>query len=104
MIPKKIYLRSEELEDNYMCERMVSCDEANAKCNVEYTDLSQVWHDMSEEPEKGNWIIVEDIINVDMHYYEDILAGWGSWESFCLSIRVKKWAYVRDLLPKIEEL
>ena len=50
MIPRKIYLRENELKDQFMCERMVSCDASIGSCNIEYTNLSQIWHDAGEEP------------------------------------------------------
>lgn len=106
MIPKKIYLRENELEEQFMCERMVSCDDSIGSCNVEYTDISQVWHDASEEPENGsnivaidkdgNWWDIQPYYSGDYDGYG--LSGWH----FC-SINynnIQKWAYISDLLPK----
>lgn len=97
MIPKKIYLRSEELEDNYMCGRMVSCDVAIGSCNAEYTDLSQVWHDASEIPTGGKPILIIHSDNTIEtwkipHVFESVL--------LFTAYEVKKWAYIDDLLPK----
>ena len=44
MIPKKIYLREADFDDLFTSERMVACDEPFNDLNVEYTDLSQIWH------------------------------------------------------------
>ena len=101
MIPKKIYLRKAELEDNYMFERMVSCDVAIGSCNVEYTDLSQVWHDVTDKPKEGEYILV-------MLKY----GGLTSWNVACVAdvianfnfFKAKRLAYANDLLPKTEQL
>lgn len=103
MRPKNIYLRSEELEDNYMCERMVSCDVAIGSCNAEYTDLSQVWHDVSEEPKKGELILVEVVNTIpeskDIRYFVEYAAEWVL--NYIKTEGFKcRWAYISDLLPK----
>lgn len=106
MRPKKIYLRSEELEDNYMCERMVSCDVAIGSCNVEYTDLSQVWHDASEEPLKDRVFLTE--LGASKYGFQTFILAQSNiefnWSEFVKEIHLLRWAYVSDLLPKIEEL
>lgn len=98
MRPKKIYLRSEELEDNYMCERMVSCDVAIGSCNVEYTDLSQVWHDVTDKPMKGEYILVMfesgNFSSWNVSSVADVIVNFNFFN-------VKRWAYASDLLPKI---
>lgn len=97
MIPKKIYLNEEELKDNYTCERMVSCDAPIGNCNVEYTDLSQVWHDASEEPKLINyWILVLDYKNKVIV----TISGYGKWRGFVKKNGIVRWAYVADILPK----
>lgn len=112
MIPKNVYLRAKELEEHIMCERMVSCDEPFDCCNVEYTDLSQVWHDASEEPNKSAWIISEcdsGYINIDWGSLTSrFWYGWGSptsgfwygWGSFVLFHDVRRWAYIDDFIHK----
>lgn len=42
MLPKKIYLTEQELQDTTTCERMVSIDEPYKDMTEEYTNLSQV--------------------------------------------------------------
>ena len=104
MIPKRVYLRAKELEEQFMCERMVSCNAAIGSCNVEYTDLSQLWHDACEEPKENSKIVIVDSKgdwwNID--YVSDDFDGCGlyGWE-FCIAhYNLKKWAYIIDLLPK----
>lgn len=98
MIPKKIYLRENELAEQFMCARMVSCDASIGSCSVEYTDLLQVWHAAIEEPKIGSNIVV---INgndkwCDIQPYD----GGYSWRSWVSSYDIQRWAYIDDLLPK----
>ena len=48
MLPKKIYLTEQELQDTITCERMVSIDEPYRDMTEEYTNLNQVWTDANE--------------------------------------------------------
>lgn len=107
MKPKKIYLRENELEDQFMCERMVSCDASIGSCNVEYTDISQVWHDASEEPTIEQTCILatneKDIIDV-FHLREGRkynLDGYlVDWSDVVMHFNLTKWSYISDILPK----
>lgn len=66
----------------------------------EYTDLSQVWHPASEQPEPNKDIIVA-AYNVDRNRRDlwcinltpDIIADFSRERNLL-------WAYVNDLLPK----
>ena len=101
MIPKKIYLTKKELQDTITCERMVSIDEPYKDITEEYVNLSQVWHDVSEEPKKYP-ILCEDEKNrvwID-HNLKDYIESWDIYVEFCEIIR---WAYINDLLPKGSE-
>ena len=67
--------------------------------NREYTDLSQVWHDVSECPIKFRRILVL--------FSNGKTIVWGS----CTGVMQQfndhnaiKWAYINDLLPKGGEL
>ena len=77
--------------------------EPTFKGNSQY--LSPRWHEITdnfekEEPSKGLWIISEC-----ERGYRTIV--WGSllhstWKEYVMYHGVRKWAYVNDLLPKIE--
>ena len=64
-------------------------------------DLSSLWHDASEEP-KGTYIVlcdgldnrqwVVDYLHIDMSY--------ANWQDYAYAIKVNRWAYISDLLPK----
>lgn len=103
MLPKKIYLTKQELQDPITCERMVSIDEPYKDMTEEYTNLSQLWHDPSEEPKKGEYILVEVVntltpkneIGYYVEYTEDWVVNVMKTEGFKC-----RWAYVKDLLPK----
>ena len=63
-----------------------------------YVDLSQVWHDAKEEPEKGKFMIGIDEDGVSIYkWFDQDDSGWMSFAEFNGLIR---WAYVDDLLPK----
>ena len=92
MTPKRVYLRAKELEEQFMCERMVSCNAAIGSCNVKYTDMSQLWHDASDIPNDDSLIIYESV-------YGDILLKRFTNRASAMA-NVLRWAYVNDLLPK----
>lgn len=112
MIPKKIYLNyvNENDTDKTWSEEPVSVYDCKMQSR-EYTDLSQVWHDASEEPKEGEFIVcVDDYNDFDIGaYYVDRVdalnrvyesAVWNYGELVCYWDCVKIWAYARDLLPK----
>ena len=105
MLPKKIYLNyvDEADEDKTWSEEPVSVYDCKMQ-NREYTDLSQVWHDASEEPKDHSKIVIVDTEgewwNID--YDSDVIDGCSlySWK-FCIAeFNLKIWAYTDDLLPK----
>lgn len=99
MKPKKIYLRESELEEQFMCERMVSCDASVGSCNVEYTDISQVWHDTSEKPHAKKWLLVQlDKDDYKILCLKDLYIDL--WYDWCKIFNFIRWAYIEDLLPK----
>ena len=74
--------------------------------NREYIDISQVWHDASEKP-----LLEEtEIIFINERGFAHISERNGGafsytlvdydWEGYVNTLRIKKWAYVSDLLPK----
>lgn len=113
MIPKKIYLNyvNENDKEKTWSEEPVSVADCDMQ-NREYTDLSQVWHDASEEPNKSAWIISEcdsGYINIDWGSLTSrFWYGWGSptsgfwygWGSFVLFHDVRRWAYIDDFIHK----
>lgn len=61
-------------------------------------DLSKVWHDAKEEPEKGKLMIGIDEDGVSAYnWVGQDECGWLSFAEFNGLIR---WAYVSDILPK----
>ena len=98
MLPKKIYLNyvNEDDEKKTWCEDPVY-DDCGMQ-NREYTDLSQVWHNSKEEPEKGKSIISIGTTGVSAYKWVD---EWRcDWLDFAEWSELFRWAYVDDLLPK----
>ena len=98
MIPKKIYLNyvDEDDEEKTWCVDPVYAENSEMQ-NREYTDLSQVWHDVKEEPEKGKLLIGIDEDEVSIYKWVDQDKDWLSLVEWFSLIR---WAYLEDLLPK----
>ena len=101
MIPKKIYLNyvDEDDEEKTWCEDPVY-DDCGMQ-NREYTDLSQVWHDAKEEPEKGQLMIGVDEDGASIYKWVD--QNDGDWLSFAECNGLTRWAYINDLIPKIDK-
>ena len=103
MLPKKIYLNyvDEDDEEKTWCVDPVYVEDCDMQ-NREYTDLSQVWHDAKEEPEKGKSIISIGSTGVSAYKWVD---EWRcDWLDFAEWSELFRWAYVYDLLPKGGEL
>lgn len=100
MIPKKIYLTNKELQDTTTCERMVSINEPYRDMTEEYVNLSQVWHQVSEEPIGKDWKIL--IENKNGYYWVEssVSVFYGNWQKFTEDGELRRWAYIKDLLPK----
>ena len=99
MIPKKIYLNyvHEDDEEKTWCVDPVYVEDCEMQ-NREYTDLSQVWHNAKEEPEKGKSIISIGSTGVSAYKWVD---EWRcDWLDFAEWSELFRWAYVDDLLPK----
>lgn len=61
-------------------------------------DLSEVWHDITEEPKLGYWFIGQ----IGETAYDTFISAiqgkrMSNWFEGC---NIKRWAYVDDLLPK----
>lgn len=68
----------------------------------EYTDLAQVWHPASEQPQGDEW---EVLCEADGCYLttDPLTLAWKvgqSWEKYVRVNSVKRWLYISDLLPK----
>ena len=62
-------------------------------------DLSKVFHNVVEKPDRGKDILID----TDTFGYDVVTAKWHSderWASFASLYVIKRWAYVKDLLPK----
>ena len=98
MIPKKIYLNyvDENDTDKTWSDEPVSVYDCKMQ-NREYTDLSQVWHPINEEPK-----IDEDVVLYDSYgnFVTDFCHGYVTWNNIVLYYKVTMWAYIDDLLPK----
>ena len=81
-----------------MCDvsRLLKCL-IDRKDNI--VDLSEVFHNVVEKPDRGKDILID----TDTFGYDVITAKWHSderWASFASLYVIKRWAYVKDLLPK----
>ena len=62
-------------------------------------DLSDVWHNVALKPDRGEDILID----TDTFGYDVVTAKWHSierWASFVSLYVIKRWAYVKDFLPK----
>ena len=101
MIPKKIHVLTryvEILDAETQLTRALICINPHEK-STEYTDLSQVWHDASEEPKLKAWCIVQIGENAFDTFIMAIDKN-GSWVKWSKSVNITRWAYIEDLLPK----
>ena len=68
-------------------------------CKDNIVDLSKVFHNVVEKPDRGKDILID----TDTFGYDVVTAKWHSderWSSFVSLYVIKRWAYVKDLLPK----
>ena len=76
---------------------------AGAEWSDNNPDLLSLWHDASEEPEKGELILVEVVNTIpknnEVRYYVEYVEEWivGLMKTEGFQCR---WAYISDLLPK----
>ena len=66
--------------------------------NREYIDLSQVWHDASEEPQEDGWILVQ--FSTDVYDTLALPRDIDVWHDFINIRNFVRWTYISDLLPK----
>lgn len=79
--------------------------ENGAKWADKHPDLSQLWHDASEEPIFHSDIVVIDKHNgwLDIQSYDDEDYDYKElygWEACVENYEIVRWAYISDLLPK----
>lgn len=68
----------------------------NTKYGKPYVDLSQIWHDASDEPEENvDLVCDDDCVDFLLIFWQKILP----WKDYAKMHGITKWAYVRDLLP-----
>ena len=99
MIPKKLYVRELDIDifnEEAEATRSWVANRPNTG-RREYTDLSQVWHNSKEEPEKGKAMIGIDEDGASVYKWVD---QDDDWMSFAECNGLFKWAYIDDLLPK----
>lgn len=72
------------------------------KCFIEYkdniVDLSEVWHEITEEPKIGAWFVGQ----IGKTAYDTFISSiqgkrMSNWLAGC---NIKRWSYIDDLLPK----
>ena len=64
-------------------------------------NIGRLWHDASEEPQ-GTYIVLCDGLD-NMQWVVDYLhidMAYANWEDYADAIKVNRWAYISDLLPK----
>ena len=72
------------------------------KCFIErkdnIVDLSEVWKDITEEPQIGSWFVGQ-IGETSYNTFISAIEGirMSEWVDGC---NIKRWAYIDDLLPK----
>ena len=121
MIPKKIYIRQKSAERLGEVSDLVSVDTecysphlTHAKTKsileeeVEYTDLSQVWHDAkTEKPDLTEHVLFEFVPNAvrnpPVRYRVANATDRGNfkrsgWKPITPLEVVRRWAYIKDLL------
>lgn len=61
-------------------------------------DLGEIWHDITEEPKLGAWFVGQ----IGETAYDTFISAiqgkrMSNWFDGC---NIKRWAYIKDLLPK----
>ena len=103
MTPKKIHILTRDLEildEETPITKAWVCINPQEK-STEYTDLSQVWHDAKEEPEKGKLMIGIDEDGVSVYTW--VGQDRCGWLSLYKCNGLIRWAHIEDLLPKGRE-
>ena len=60
-------------------------------------DMSKIWHDASEEPRRDEYLLGEDNDGFSIYMWRRQEEGWNL---FVGITTLRRWAYIKDLLPK----
>ena len=80
--------------------------ENGAKWADEHPNLESIWHDANEEPLLEDKEIIflneQDVAYISVRFGGTFtyMLEEMSWEKFVELLRISKWAYISDLLPK----
>ena len=70
------------------------------KCFIDRKDnivyLSEVWHDITEEPKIGAWFVGQ----IGETAYDTFISSGKRMSNWLAGCNIKRWAYIDDLLPK----
>ena len=66
--------------------------------NDNIVDLWEVWHSIDIEPQKGSWFMGQ----IGDNAYDTFIAEveGKSMKDWLIGCNIKRWAYIKDLLPK----
>lgn len=62
-------------------------------------DLGEIWHNVREEPDRTQDILI-DSYSVGYYVPTTILFSEEKWSHCISNYAIKRWAYIKDLLPK----
>lgn len=69
------------------------------KCFIDRKDnivyLSEVWHDITEEPKTGAWFVGQ----IGEAAYDTFISSGKGMSNWLAGCNIKSWAYIDDLLP-----
>ena len=98
---KKLFIPEEELEyiesnPHAFAAAYSEPDDSEDANDHEFIDINRLWHDVSEKPEHGKWVIGHlDKDCFDVAY----INSYERWKRWCEIFGVIRWAYIEDLLP-----
>ena len=106
----QVHLINARLNNDDEGEKSAIYEMETAMCNVmqlltclierkdNIVDLSEVWHDITEEPKIGAYFFAQ-MGETDYEIFFSVLQGkrLSEWFAGC---NIKRWAYLDDLLPK----
>ena len=99
--PAKIYLRHMDLQEEGMAQCTVSFGTPSGTHQVEYVDISKLWHDRLTIPSERDRQIMLQLYEGTIVLFTSAaraLAVFNTWTSFIMSFRVERWAYTSDFI------